>query len=168
MPAGVSAYVPLANITLGSSVTSITFSSISGIYQDLILVAYVSSSSDGDFWVQFNNDTGSNYNTVTVGGNGTSAYSGLLNSGGGYNAIVVGGANFTTSDGIVKMNVLDYSATDKHKTTLTRTDKASAGTEASAGRWANTSAITSLKIVQYNTARFFTAGSTFALYGVSA
>lgn len=168
MPVGVSAYVALANVTLGSSVTSVTFSSISGTYRDLVLVCSISSSSDGDFWVQFNSDTGNNYNTVTMGGDGASTYSQVLNSGGGFNAIVAGGATFTTSGGIVKMDVMDYSATDKHKTTLARSNKASAASEASVGRWANTSAITSLKILQYNTSRFFTAGSTFALYGIAS
>lgn len=161
-------YTPLANVTLGSSAASVTFSSIPATYRDLVLVSSVSSSSDGDFWVQFNNDTGGNYFTISMGGNGSSTYSQSLNSGGGYNAIVAGGATFTTSDGIIKMEIMDYSVTDKHKTTLARTDKAAGGTEASAGRWASTSAITSLKILQYNTSRVFTAGSTFALYGVSA
>jgi hypothetical protein len=38
MPAGVPAMVALANVTLGSTASSITFSSISGSYRDLFCV----------------------------------------------------------------------------------------------------------------------------------
>jgi hypothetical protein len=38
MPAGVSAYTALANVTLGSSAANVTFSSISGSYRDLVLI----------------------------------------------------------------------------------------------------------------------------------
>ena len=38
MPAGVSAWTPLANITLASTANTVTFSSISGAYKDLRLV----------------------------------------------------------------------------------------------------------------------------------
>lgn len=166
MPVGVSAFTPLANITLGSSVTSVTFSSISGSYRDLVLISQISSGSDGDFWIQFNGDTGTNYSTVYAGGNGSSTYSSTLTSAGGYNSLV---AYTSGSNGAnIKVDIMDYSATDKHKTALMRGDKASTATEMLAGRWANTSAINSIKILQYNTSRFFTAGSSFSLYGVSA
>jgi hypothetical protein len=65
MPAGVSAITPLANITLGSAAASVTFSSIAATYKDLYLVAQTGLSSAGQTVnVQFNNDTGANYNTM--------------------------------------------------------------------------------------------------------
>jgi len=66
------------------------------------------------------------------------------------------------------MTILDYSATDKHKSGLWRVDAPSQdGTLAMASRYASTSAITSMKVFG-SASKTFPAGSTFALYGVSA
>lgn len=64
-------------------------------------------------------------------------------------------------------NVLDYSATDKHKTVLFRPGAASQASIGEAGRWANTSAVTTISFVSANGSSFPT-GLTIALYGVSA
>jgi hypothetical protein len=78
---------------------------------------------------------------------------------------VVNGTRF-----IINLNFLDYSATDKHKTTLTRSgysDLSSVATvEATAIRWANTAALTS--IVFSTNVGSFSTGSTFALYGIAS
>ncbi len=59
--------------------------------------------------------------------------------------------------------IMDYSATDKHKTVLYRYDNPGVGTMAAASRYASTSAVTVVK------AEFgFAAGDTFALYGIAA
>jgi hypothetical protein len=170
MPAGVSAYVALANVTLGSSAATVTFSSIGASYRDLVLIADNSPSSDSNLWLQFNGDTtAANYRTVTVGGNGSGTYSATYTSGDGFNAIVAPGGGYGSAAGsIVRINIMDYSATDKHKTVLIRADKASAGTEALAGRWGSTAAINSIRIMQLNTSRLFAAGTSFALYGIAS
>jgi hypothetical protein len=61
---------------------------------------------------------------------------------------------------------MDYSATDKHKTVLSRANNAANGVTAIAGRWASTSAITSI-VLTFQSSSLAT-GSTVALYGVSA
>lgn len=158
------ALVALANITLGSSAASVTFSSISGTYRDLILVCQPLSASPPDELVmQFNADTGSNYNTSYMHGDGSSRYASYYNSAGYLtfhpNAYVYGSRSLENI-----AHILDYTATDKHKTALIRSNTADNATAAVAGRWANTSAITSIKVY----CRFgnLAAGSTFALYGV--
>jgi hypothetical protein len=60
---------------------------------------------------------------------------------------------------------MDYSATDKHKTVIYRADANGVSTEANAARWADTAAITSLKVL-YNTN--MKTGMTLSLYGVIA
>jgi hypothetical protein len=63
------------------------------------------------------------------------------------------------------LQIMDYSATDKHKSALTRTTHTSQSVvEALASRWANTAAITSLAV----SGGTFNVGSTFALYGIVA
>jgi hypothetical protein len=61
---------------------------------------------------------------------------------------------------------MDFSATDKHKTFLSRNGQAAGLVIATAGRWANTSAVTSMS-VNINSGTFST-GHTFNLYGVIA
>ena len=60
---------------------------------------------------------------------------------------------------------MDYSATDKHKTVITRASSAGYYIGMSAGRWANTNAITSVSAVM-ESGRTWSIGSTFALYGI--
>jgi len=65
---------------------------------------------------------------------------------------------------------MDYSATDKHKTVLVKrgvSDATGYSVGMEAGRWASTSAITSINIFDQS-GDTFDAGSSFALYGVAA
>jgi hypothetical protein len=167
MPAGVSAYTALANVTLGSTATSVTFSSINtSLYRDLVLVSNVRTTVNARIYFQFNNDS-NNHSQVSAEGNGSSTYSavgGLTDSiyaANGWDGI------FANEPTTFVMNVMDYSATDKHKTVLLRGGSAGGSTSVAqgmhAGRYASTSTITSIKI----SGATWQVGSTFALYGVS-
>ena len=158
---------PLANKTLTGSASSVTFSSISGAYKDLLLVcSYTNAVSSGDYiQLQMNSDSGSNYNSVYLATNGSSASTNYYDNFSIGWLTVQGG--FDTSRGLLVANVFDYSATDKHKTYVVENGTSDRGVEALAGRWANTSALTSLALSSVNGWSFAT-GSTFALYGVSA
>lgn len=159
-------YTPLANITLGSSAASVTFSSISQAYRDLVLVASVSSSSaTGYMKMRVNSDTGSTYNEVIMSGDGTTARSGSGASGTSFDLQYWGQVS-ASSRQQMKADFLDYSTTDKHKTILHRGDNSAYATEAMAFRWASTSAITAIQV--YTVGFDFAIGSTFALYGVAA
>jgi hypothetical protein len=163
MPAGVSAYTALANITLGSGVSVLGFSSISQSYRDLVLVmnAKVVSGTDLGIFISLNSDFGSNYNEVSMEGIDNNAISFAASNVGASTL-----AYLNTNDGSYITNFMDYSVTDKHKTFLSRTNNPSRSVRAMAHRWANTSAITSIRIAASSST--FVSGTTMALYGVSA
>jgi hypothetical protein len=166
MPAGVSAYVPLANITLGATAATVTFSSINQSYRDLVVVfTGTNNLSATDLVARVNSDTGANYLMVRASGNGTARSSAIFGTETRLNFTAIAQIN-TTEIQTTIINFMDYSATDKHKTTISRANRAGAGTEMFANRWANTAAITSIQF--YCGVNSFAAGSTFALYGVSA
>ena len=70
-------YEPIATTTLGSAQTSVTFSSISGAYTDLVLVINAGNSGGTGYGIalQCNNDTGSNYSFTQLYGTGSAATS---------------------------------------------------------------------------------------------
>jgi hypothetical protein len=75
--------------------------------------------------------------------------------------------NVNRSAGVT--TIMDYSATDKHKTSLSRGNalgQANVSVIAYASRWANTNAITSLTVLLESGS--FLTGSTLSLYGVIA
>jgi hypothetical protein len=158
MPVGVSAYVALANVTLGSTASSVTFSSITGAYRDLILVFNFQGTGSGFCSLTLNGDT-SNFSRVTAFGN-----SGAVSSG---TASDSNFAAFTSSfNNLATLQFMDYSATDKHKTILGRTGTGTDEVMMNTIRWASTAALTSITI---NTpSADFAAGSTFALYGIAS
>jgi peptide methionine sulfoxide reductase MsrA len=153
-------YTPLATVTLASSASSVTFSSIPATYRDLILVFVGTPSTDTYARVRFNGDTGSNYNYVFMYGDGSTAVSSAFASQTfGYTG------NTDAAIGNTIVQIMDYPATDKHKTYLSRNMSSSGGlTMATAGRWANTSVINSIQVS--TNAGTFNSGFTFSLYGV--
>lgn len=155
-------YTPLANTTLGSSAASVTFSSISGSYRDLVFIATGTTSTITGVIMRFNGDSGSNYSSVFMDGYGSGS-PGALTATGGYADVAV----FSTLQANAIMNIMDYSATDKHKNIIGRQNLTDWGTRAFASRWASTSAITSLTI-SIAGGPVFAAGSTFTLYGIAS
>ena len=166
MPAGVSAYVPLANVTLSSSAASVTFSSISQAYRDLVLVVTGNVASGQQACsIVLNNDTTAAYSYVRAGGSGSAVNSNAASNG---NAMFLGQGNAyldaASSGWNCLVNFQDYSVSDKHKSMLTRENQPALGTDMYAHRWANTASITSMQVKL--SASTWVAGSTFALYGV--
>lgn len=155
-----SAMTALATLTLGSAQATVTFSSIVGTYRDLRLVMQLAGSGTEGLRLRVNGDTGNNYVYVFMIGDGTTATSatGTLNA--------FAGAVAYASTTLATYDFLDYSATDKHKGLVSRGSNAGVQTIATAQRWANTAAITTIAV--FPTASTFAAGSTFTLYGVSA
>ena len=151
-------YDALATTTLTGSVSTVTFSSIDQSYGDLILIAYVNKNASGFLDLQFNDDTGSNYSYVEMSADGSNDSSGS----GTQSSIFCSPSS--TIDALVRIEIIDYAATDKDKTVLVRSDDADDTTVAVASRWDNTSAITKI-LIDGN--RNFQAGSTFSLYGVA-
>ncbi len=164
-------YTPLATITLTGTDSEVVFASIPSGYRDLIFsISILGTSNDQSCVMQLNADTGANYSNVRMSGWGASYGSNTT----GTSYIFVSGYNYglATSGAytIAQGSIMDYSATDKHKTTLIRSrssrDNGDTDTTAGAGRWANTNAVNQIKF--YLTAGSFAAGSTFSLFGVIA
>lgn len=156
------ALVGLATTTLASASATVTFSSISGAYRDLRIILHCSHSADNevDLNYRFNGDSGSNYTRVAMTGNGSSA--GSFATGPDTELQLLQGS---TTLSVATTDIMDYSATDKHKTVLARGNLTSGRVSAFAGRWASTAAITSISITP-RSGGTFTTGSTFSLYGI--
>lgn len=158
-------YVALDKVTASGSVSSITFSSISSAYTDLVVVLNTGNGSNSDVRMRFNADTASNYSRTGLTGNGTSASS-FRSSSATYIEIDSNGFSGTTIQQNIILNIANYSNTTTYKTALARANNASFGTDAIVGLWRNTAAITSIEFFNSNASNWI-AGSTFSLYGIS-
>ena len=157
-------YTPLATTTLASAASSYTFSSISGSYTDLVLVAAVQNTANTGDEVAFqvNGDTTTNYSRTRLYGNGSTA--GTSTS----SAVTKGalGINSTTDFSVITANFQNYSNSTTYKPVISR-GSSSGYTSVYASLWRSTSAITSITILP-DSGTTFTTGSTFTLYGILA
>lgn len=155
-------HVLLNQVTLSSSTSSVIIDGIPATYGDLVLLVNGPASNGFDF-IRFNSNT-SGYSRVGMGGNGSTTISFAA---GDTTAVDVGMGVSHTFNYVI--NIMDYSATDKHKTVLLRGNvpqgTANQPVLAGAYRWANTSAITS---ITFSTGGSYLSGTTFSLYGVFA
>lgn len=163
-------YIPLATITLTGSDASITFSSLPSIYRDIVITLN-GTPADNAYPVhalRFNGDSANNYSYVGMSGNGSSPASG---SNGSLNYASLGQAwgigPSTSSNFATIAHVMDYTASDKHKTVLARNNVPGTGVEAQAARWANNNAITSITVITSSGAGFAT-GTVISIYGIAS
>lgn len=161
----IDAMVPLGSMTLTSGQTTVTLNSIPQGFKDLrLVVSYAMSGTSSASRLRFNGDTGANYNSVGMGGQGSSAgsWSEANVTGGRVIGYAIGP---TTGQQTFFLDVIDYSATDKHKTSLSRMNDAASDVMATATRWASTAAVTSVTIYDV-LGQTFVTGSTFNLFGI--
>ena len=168
-------YVALATNTLTTTTASVTFSSISGSYTDLVLIVTgqgVFTLNDYlDVGIQFNGDTGSNYSTTQFRGDGVNKTSERYSSEARIRAAHIRGiVTASTEHSTFTINFMNYSNATTYKTTLSRSGTAStnASITAKVGLWRSTSAITSILIKNDDSASGFHTGTTFSLYGIAA
>jgi hypothetical protein len=153
-------YVPIATITLTNSPNSVTFSSIPGTYRDLVLVSNQKGTILNESFVSLNGSS-SGFSGVRMIGSGGGATSNTYSDNTGMGVML-------DSDGFFTYQFMDYSATDKHKTILAKQVRGqNSVVAATAHRWANTSAITSITIAGQPFA-YWNAGTYFSLYGIQA
>jgi hypothetical protein len=160
-------YEKIATSTIsGSSTSQVTFSSISGSYTDIVIVFNGGSvSGPVDLTMQVNSDTGSNYSSTDLNGDGSSATSNRLTNRTQFNcnrAAYI--SNNLNSNQIIQL--LNYSNATTYKTFLSRANNAGVATDTTVGLWRNTAAITAIKL--FVTADNFRDGSTLTLYGIKA
>jgi hypothetical protein len=167
-----STYEKIATTTLGSAAASVTFSSISSAYTDLVVVCAVAASSGGFAKLTFNNDTATNYSTTLLEGDGSGAYSARTSN---TSYITIAGGNSLNyganqSPTLMNISVQNYSNATTNKTILCRTNNQATSslfsTYAYVGLWRNTSAINRLDITP--SAGNWNSGSTFTIYGIKA
>jgi hypothetical protein len=155
-------YEPIATTTLTTTTASVTFSSISGSYTDLVLVTnlFTNAANANGLGVQLNDDTGSNYSFTYIYGDGSSAASGRATSqtNGQIDRI------YDKSVGIT--HFMNYSNTTTYKTMISR-GNTSNQVFAWVDLWRSTSAITKIKLFP-NDNSSFTSGSMLTLYGVKS
>lgn len=180
---GNDAYYPgdffsIATATVSSGgAANVEFTSIPSTYTHLQIRAYAQTNrgtyATDSYYMQFNGDTGSNYNYGWVRGNGSSAAAYHYSS--GQTSAYIESASGTTVSptpfGVAVIDILDYKNTNKYKTIRTLSGTDVNGTVSgyggfiylSSGLWMNTNAITSIKLTGDNT---FQNYSHFALYGI--
>ena len=165
-------YTPIASQTLSSAAASVTFSSISGSYTDLILVTQGALSvNNNSLYCTFNSDTGSNYSSTSFEGYTNSLDSYRLSS---QTKMLLSGVNIglatTVGFSMHISNIMNYSNATTYKTTIGRWNNTNdAGNKEigmTVGIWRSTSAITSINI--FSQSGNIASGSTFALYGILA
>jgi hypothetical protein len=156
-----STYTPIATQTLGSAAASVTFSSISQGYTDLVIVYNGISSTDDQNYFRYNNDTGSNYSRTFLFGNGTAVGSNRSS-----NETFLYGP-FSLSTPVTNIaQIMNYSNSTTYKTTLIRSGGAANSTIATVGLWRSTNPITNVTITTQSGT--FNTGSIFSLYGIAA
>jgi hypothetical protein len=163
-------YEPIATTTLSSAASSITFSSIPGTYTDLILIqTFPNGQTTGPYTsIQFNGDTGSNYSTTYLTGYTNAESNRTTNA-----SYIRMGVSSYLANAICITNIMNYSNTTTYKTVIGRNNfgAPSGGmqeTQAQAGLWRSTSAITSIVISRVLSSTDFVSGCTFTLYGIKA
>jgi hypothetical protein len=168
MAAG-STYTPIA--TVSTSAASYTFSSIPSTYTDLVLIGSLRSdkttANSDTLFVQYNGDTGTNYSTIRMQGNGSTATA-AKQTNTAQIALPEISSNGDTSNIFTPVihNVMNYSNSSTYKTSISRTNAVSVFVIAVAGLWRSTSAITSITI--FPAGGNFVSGSTLTLYGIAA
>jgi hypothetical protein len=151
--------------TVSGAASTITFSSIPSTYTHLQLrIFMVGTNADQDVWGRFNSDTGSNYATHRIYGDGSSAAAGANTTS---TKIDFFARSDSTQPGVAVIDILDYANTNKYKTSrsLSGWDANGSGfLEFTSGLWQDTSAINNITFFpQVGT---FAAGTHAALYGI--
>lgn len=156
-------YTPISSTTLTSATNTISFTSIPGTYTDLVYVFEGTMTSGTDMMVQFNSDTGTNYSSTRLYGNGTSAVSSRQTSDTAFYPAIGSLANRQS----IIFHIMNYASTTTYKTGIDRANNPAANVGAHANLWRSTSAITRIDIIGASSGTF-SIGSTFTLYGILA
>jgi hypothetical protein len=164
-------FYQIATTTLSSAQSSIDFTSIPQTYTHLQIRGIGRNTvvnTDDNITVRFNSDSGSNYSFHYLVGDGAAAAS----SGAATQTLIIpfrvpGGSSAANTFGAGVLDILDYSNTNKFKTTrsITGHDQNGSGSVwLFSGNWRSTSAITSISL--FYSGNTLAANTTFALYGI--
>jgi hypothetical protein len=172
MQGAVGDYQSIATVTSTGSAGDITFSSIPATYKHLQIRGILRTNDTGGFnnqGMRFNSDTGSNYKSHVLRGDGASATAGVVANTTNFNDFMRAASASMTAGifSVLVMDILDYANTNKYKTfrALEGGDANGSGSIGlTSGVWMSTSAISTITIspsggtaIQY---------SSLALYGI--
>lgn len=161
--------------TLGSSTSSVSFSSIPATFTDLLLIGSARSDRASnvvdDVYFQFNSDAGSNMTSRTLTGNGATASSSSTSAAQKLAASSLATAATATASTFAswEMYVPNYAGSTNKSFSITNGHETNATTAyitAIAGLWSQTAAITTIAISPVNGTNFV-SGSSFFLYGIT-
>jgi hypothetical protein len=168
------AFDSISTVTVGSGgASNITFSSIPSTYQHLqvrITAKGNRSIAIENAYLTFNGDSGSNYNSHAIYGDGSSVIAGTNTDPGMLIYTFAGNGGTTGSNvfGAGVVDILDYTNTNKNTTirSLAGYENNSAGLLGfNSGLWRNTSSVTSLTLTPTGGTAWL-QNSSFALYGI--
>lgn len=166
--AGGGSFDLLETTVLGSSASSISFSSIDQSYKHLQLRMTTRNDPYSNLLLRLNSDSGGNYAYHDLSGNGSSVSS---SAGTGGQTSIVLTTTATTSQtsnvfsGVI-CDILDYTNTSKNTTVRTLGGVADSGynhIQLRSGVWLNTSAVTALSVGHNGN---LVAGTRISLYGI--
>lgn len=168
-------YESIATTTVGSGgAADVTFSSIPSTYTHLQVrgisrSTYNGAANENQFlYMQFNSDTGANYDAHRLIGNGSSASASASNNRNQMIPNWITTLNSTASVfGGSVIDILDYLNTNKYKTVRSIggvDDNVSGAVVYYSNLWRSTSAITTIKL--YPETNNFSQYTQFALYGI--
>jgi hypothetical protein len=170
--AGASAFVLIETVNLTSSASSVTISNLAqyaGVYEHLQIRAAIRGTGGGDvrmFLMQFNGDTGSNYNSHMLYSDGP----GSLNNGTPTSMWWTYGANSgspASAYSAVVTDILDFTSTTKNKTVRTLGGGPNGYNMVNliSGLWRNTNAVTSITLTA-QAGDSYAANTRISIYGV--
>jgi hypothetical protein len=160
-------YESISTVTVGGGGSAtVSFTSIPATYKHLQIRASAKAvNNDQGYFMQFNSDTGTNYNTHLLYGNGASVTALSNNTWAGMDIASTSSSNFSA----IVVDILDYTDTNKNTTirSLSGVDNNGSGyATLASGLWRNTAAVTSLTIREILGGGNITEFSSFALYGI--
>jgi hypothetical protein len=168
--AAAGAYELISTTLLSSTTASVTFSSIPSTYKHLQVriaarIATATGTNGVEFDLRLNSDSGANYASHRLYGDGTSVTSAQNQM-----AVLQGLPSASQTAGIfgaAVIDILDYASTTKNKTlkTLNGYNGASNRISMHSGLWVSTAAVNSILVYDIN-AFSFASGSRFSLYGI--
>lgn len=159
-------YDCIATTTLSSTASTVTFSSISGSFTDLVLIFSGTTTTGVESRLRFNADSGTNYSSTYLAGTGSAAVSGRYTN--GNEMFITTYGTPSTDQGNCIIHIQNYSNATTYKTVIVRGNRVTSGfgPEATVGLWRSTSAITEIQLRAGSTT--WASGSTFTLYGIKA
>jgi hypothetical protein len=158
-----SAITPIATYTTAASVNSVTFSSITSAYRDLMIVIRGSAVSASS--VVGISSGGTNFFATRIYAWSSGSSAGNAADAGTH---LHGQVVTTPTEFSQEVHIYDYAQTNKFKPyQMTQLDGTNAVTIAS-GYWAGTGAISSITISMYGGSPQIATGTQISLYGVSA